>query len=455
MRGHQRKHQTEVHTESIRVLQVNANRSNDVMHAALNAAAGVYDVVLFQEPWWGEIANNQIGSVGHQSFQVLPPMLPIPDDSIPRVLAYTVRREDFYLLSRTDIAQDLDFQLLEVKQGDYPPVLIVNVYNQESEGGGWTFDRLREVPIPDDIPVVLSGDWNTHHGMWEVVVGRVEHRAEELAEWLVESDFTVLNEHNEPTYQSHDGRTLSVLDLTFANPKAIELDTVKEWAVIPEMSSGSDHYALHWTIDNGRALVDNLFSRKFNWDKADQEKFERILREEVLGSGAFDPLRLARLPSEEQMERAAEALEEALVKAAEQSVPLRRPSAKAQPWWEGEVLAVREVMTQARLAERQGREFVVDGQPLRANTAINHFKYKSKKAKQNYYKKVVAETTSQNIWDRHRWVKSIRQYLSPPIQRAGQDVAVEHSDKCDALRAELFPPPADLDVDPPDLSQPL
>jgi hypothetical protein len=202
-------------------------------------------------------------------------------------------------------------------------------------------------------------------------------------------------------------------------------------------------------------LVDNLYSRKFNWAKADQEEFERILREEVLNSGAFNPLRLARLPSEEEIENAAEALEKALVFAAEQSVPLRRPSAKAQPWWEGEVLAVRDVMTQARLAEREGREFEVDGQPLRANTAINHFKYKSKKAKQNYYKKIVAETTSQNIWDRHRWVKSTRQYFSPPIRRAGQDPAVEHSDKCDALRAELFPPPADLDVDPPDLSQPL
>jgi hypothetical protein len=52
---------SKVPTQPIRVLQLNANRSNLVMHAALNAAAGTYDIVLFQEPWWGKIAGDQTG----------------------------------------------------------------------------------------------------------------------------------------------------------------------------------------------------------------------------------------------------------------------------------------------------------------------------------------------------------------------------------------------------------
>jgi hypothetical protein len=315
----------------------------------------------------------------------------------------------------------LDFQLLEVKQGNFPPVLIVNIYNQDSEDeGGWTFDRMRLVPLPDQIPVVMTGDWNTHHGMWEVMQNAPDNRAQMMADWIVESGLSLLNEHDEPTYQSHDGRFLSVLDLTLANPIAAQQNTVKDWSLIPELSSGSDHYALHWTFDNGITEVDNLYKPQFNWAKADWDKFQKVVRETVLANIAFNPLRLARLPTEEELEAAALGLEIALKKGAAESVPLKKPSAKAQPWFTGSVLDDRSKMVTTRLAERKAHQLGFDaefwGADESAITASNRFKHACKRAKKKYYQQIVNETTSQNLWDRHRWVKGGRQYPSPPIQ---------------------------------------
>ncbi|HEX3643578.1 MAG TPA: hypothetical protein VHV10_20005 [Ktedonobacteraceae bacterium] len=109
-------------TKPIRVLQVNANRSGTVMAEAFNSAVGKFDIILFQEPWWGHLASGEEGSINQESWTVLPPVLPIPAGTAPRVLAYFHRRGDFTVSVRLDIAQDLDLQFLEVRQGKFLPL---------------------------------------------------------------------------------------------------------------------------------------------------------------------------------------------------------------------------------------------------------------------------------------------------------------------------------------------
>ncbi|GBE90189.1 hypothetical protein SCP_1900380 [Sparassis crispa] len=83
-------------------------------------------------------------------------------------MAYVSKRDDFSVTLRSDIAQDLDIQVLEVQQHAHPPTLLVNIYNQSplhDDHGEWTAERLRQIQFPLDIPIVLSGDWNSHHQM--------------------------------------------------------------------------------------------------------------------------------------------------------------------------------------------------------------------------------------------------------------------------------------------------
>ena len=73
-----------------------------------------------------------------------------------------------------------------------------------------------------------------------------------------------------------------------------------------------------------------------------------------------------------------------------------------------------------------------------------------------FFDKIIRETDTRNIWERHRWTKGQRQYPSPPIQRGnGLPDAVQHQDKCDAIRDVLFQEPRDLGVQAPDLENVL
>src|ERR1700748_1109571 len=284
-------------TKPIRVLQVNTNRSGIVMAEAFNSAVGKFDIILFQEPWWGHLASGEEGSINQESWTVLPPVLPIPVGTAPRVLAYFHRRGDFTVSVRLDIAQDLDLQFLEVRQGKFPPTIIVNLYNQQSgdHTDGWSIDRLMEIELPSSCPLIITGDWNLHHELWEVLEWPADARADRVVEWLTDGDFTLLNTHNEHTYVSHDdAHTHSVLDLTFVNSLAVAADTVKAWGVRSELVTTSDHKAITFTMENGLVPVDNVYGVKYNWKSADKEIHNEILSEELAKHAhAFQPLKKA------------------------------------------------------------------------------------------------------------------------------------------------------------------
>jgi hypothetical protein len=130
------------------------------MHAALNSLINSYDIILFQEPWWNLINNTVYSSVSNTVWQQITPTQPVSAECIPRVITYYKDCEDFSVVLRSDLAKDLDFQVLEVLQAPHPPVLITNIYNQkpgQEEVDEWTSDRLVNLdfdpehlePLPD------------------------------------------------------------------------------------------------------------------------------------------------------------------------------------------------------------------------------------------------------------------------------------------------------------------
>lgn len=158
-------------TKPIRIAQLNTNRSNTVCHTMLNTFIDKFDVILVTEPWWGEIGNGQRGPAAQGTWTPIPPMASIPNDRRPRVMAYTKRRPDLTVTLRSDITEDLDIQVLDISQANYPTVTIVNIYNQPRTRDGQAStrdaaDRLREIAILQERPVILSGDWNQHHPLW-------------------------------------------------------------------------------------------------------------------------------------------------------------------------------------------------------------------------------------------------------------------------------------------------
>ncbi|KAJ7223991.1 hypothetical protein C8J57DRAFT_990573, partial [Mycena rebaudengoi] len=130
------------------------------------------DIILTSEPWWGDIGNETQGPVAHQAWTPILPVGSVRKGQRPRVMAYVKQRRDFTVTLRSDIARDLDIQVLDVEQSPHPTTTIVNVYScprgRASRRRSDAAKRLQRLRLPTDNPVIISGDINKYHTMWGI-----------------------------------------------------------------------------------------------------------------------------------------------------------------------------------------------------------------------------------------------------------------------------------------------
>jgi hypothetical protein len=99
-----------------------------------------------------------------QGWQPIMPTSPVPEDRRPRVMAYIRIEANLNIVAHSDLIDDLDIQILDVRcQGANQPITrLVNIYNQlaAEEVDGFSVDWLREIIFDKDIATILTGDWN-------------------------------------------------------------------------------------------------------------------------------------------------------------------------------------------------------------------------------------------------------------------------------------------------------
>lgn len=84
----------------------------------------------------------------------------------------------------------------------------------------------------------------------------------------------------------------------------------------------------------------------------------------------------------------------------------------------------------------------------------NYFRKLYKYKKNKWVNETLEEATPENMWKLQGWLKSTRNYLSPVIKKQDSGMAIEHGDKCNALRDALFKPLSELENnEEPDLSR--
>lgn len=455
-----RSHPNTIMTKPISIVSVNANRKREAMKDLLNDNIHRIDIILVQEPCWGSIGTDILGPTGQPAWRPIIPVDPIPSDRRPRVMAYVkLERTDIMITPRADLATDLDMQFLEIQQRPFPPFLVGNVYNENDdthpEGEQWTVERLRKVQLPQT-RIIMTGDWNLHHERWEVVLSQSEEsRAAKTVEWLDQHGFLIHNSHGVPTYHSHDGRSISTLDLTFSNAQALTEDLVKEWALDKSLCPHSDHTAQRWFIDQGAAEIQNPTTAQYNFKDGDKGAFQRELRK-ALDGDLGNPIRVLVQasngelpePTTAQLDQAAEAFENVLQSAARATIPCRRPSAKAKPYWSKELKACKKEYVIACIKRDQHRER--EGEPCpELMTIVNRckraFRTLHRKLEKAWIEDTLAKATTKTAQSFRKWTTGYRNYPTPPISRGpDQPPAVHHHKKCDALRSTLLPKPAEL-----------
>jgi len=161
-------------------------------------------------------------------------------------MAYVQHRPGLEIALRSDIIQDRDVQILTASFPGHPTTTIINMYNNKDRKNDRASKIIRQLPLALDQLTIITGDWNMHHLLW-ANQDRVQHDQEttEMVEWLTQHGFRLINTPGEATYLGHiRNRSLSVLDLIFANGPATQNACPSDWAVNQDIAYGSDHYAI-------------------------------------------------------------------------------------------------------------------------------------------------------------------------------------------------------------------
>jgi hypothetical protein len=190
----------------------------------LNETASKYNILLLQEPWIGDIGGGNRGPPAHSTWQPFIPIQTIHKDDCPKVLIYIRHnRPDLKVMMHSDLALDLDFQILEIMRKPHPPMFILNLYNGKDTNNISTIVN----PSPTTTKAIYTGDWTLHHVNWSLD-GTTRGQATHHNNWIDNNNLMLINTPGVPTWQSTSGQQ-SIIDLTFANMTVSNNSTIRNW----------------------------------------------------------------------------------------------------------------------------------------------------------------------------------------------------------------------------------
>ena len=270
-----------------------------------------------------------------------------PDAELPRFRGYTVLRQDrrvgrdgtpatgsrgfggvlvlvrvgvqFQRLPAPIASQDLASDVLAVRLHPPPPhgpFIVVNAYRPpiRSSSSDLRADFFDPGLFPRGPRVIVVGDFNAHHPLWDPFKPSDE-AGERLDAWSLDADMTCVNSGAATRFDPASS-TPSVPDVTFVSDR---LAPRCEWRCLEDVSS--DHLPVLITLHMGHALSSRppklqWCERKADWDRYAAE----VLR-------ALEPT----VPTSQPL-RALQSLENAIFRARSLSVPYggRRDP---KPWW--------------------------------------------------------------------------------------------------------------------------
>jgi hypothetical protein len=432
-------------SSSIKVLQVNLNKSQAATESALQAAIETkVDLILVQEPWLynqGVVSFEESYSINHPSFTQL-----LPRNRIlrPRTLVYVSRSFKPLVSLATSSPDDPDIQVIDIVEGS-SKIQILNIYNEadQAKQGPRTLERAL-YPFQLYRHSIVLGDLNIHHSWWDPLA-RHSQGSRELVEWIETNHLSLLNSPGKPTFFRPHTRP-SILDLTLATPslatKAID------WQTLPDL--GSDHLGILFLLQGSRATlidspleVERFDTRRANWDlfrttlkaslKLDLSSLQRLETKEA-------PLKTLQLQSTQVnrvLEQAAIDLTEAITSAAKASIPLNRPGAKPKPWWTEELKELRQTMIRnQRHAIAQEPDSI---QPYLK--ARNNYFLAIKNAKRDHWNQFLERENTESIFKALAYTKDKRVERLPPIRGLDNQLKEPFQERCKAFRDTLFPTP--------------
>ncbi len=437
------------------VFQHNTARCSPTQQTLLNLANQArIDIILVQEPWIFErndpVSYSTIQLTNY--FTILP-----ASQTRPRTATYIRKSSGVQFSNRTDLVDNPDLIILEIQEKN--PFYLLNIYNEKDDQNQFTIERTLQNRRLDK-PYLIAGDFNAHHSWWNSKITK-SRNAKALIPWLKLNNGALKSSPDIPTF-SRKGCRDSTLDLLFSNT-----EKASDWAILEE-KSGSDHEIISFSISIQTQSLENQKNNQFapyNFLKADWEKFDTTLRNEVATHPFFLSPEFTRFQNQNQnqslnansqslnldlgqtqfLDTLAATFTNIIQIAANRAIPKARINERSKPWWSKELGISRKEMSKFRRIWQQSKSSQDFKEFQRKK---NSYFLAIKIAKRDCWNTYLEEATSKDVFRALNYTKRRENPILPSLtyQNANQqEQAFSFKSKCQAFLTTLFPTPPQTD----------
>ena len=269
----------------------------------------------------------------------------------------------------------------------------------------------------------MGGDFNRHHPMWNPInYQRHEESASEIIDLAAGLNLELLIPPGTVTYPT----AKTAIDLVWGNRAARQ--NMLKCKIDRQNDHGSDHLPIKTIIAMDLEVPEA--QPRLNFSKANWKEFEEQVRVNVAPIPAHRSCK-----TEAEIDKRVEQLTEAIQKAIEVTVPLKKECPHSKRWWNEEIGKLRKEANKLRNTYSRTRH-ETDRKAWRRKA--NEYTKEIREAKKKKWREYTSEADGKSIWQ-------IKEYITkPPTQNVIPTLngtSKTHQQKTEALRQTFFPPP--------------
>jgi ribonuclease HI len=442
---------------SLRIWQQNLNKSLVAQQSLLqtaHSAANSFDIICIQEPYIDFKGNSRALRKWTACYPT--PSLSLPEAERKRIRSIIFIRSDIKpdLWTQVEVnSLDVTAMAAHTTQGSF---LIINVYNDCNHSASLDAvralfeSRRRSLPQDSHEEIILLGDFNRHHPLWDDpsnhhLFTRSNLRdAQLLLDLTADYDLHMALPASTPTLISMATKNYTRPDNVFVSDGVLEL--LLNCTTHPgDQPPSSDHIPIETTLElplERLPPIKRLDFRKVDWEdfrkSLDQHLNSHNIPREVHNRSSFNDLLTI--------------LYDAIQGAISQNVPLVHVSTYAKRWWDKTLEILRSETR--RLGRKAHRHRGDRNNPTHEEYRISRNRYSQliKYSSKDHWIDFMEEMISRGMWVAHRIVSATPTDGSniriPPLEIPQPNglplVAKSNREKAEALLDAFFPPPSPL-----------
>ena len=390
----------------LRILQINLNKSSKAHLELYNKVSrNEWDIVLVQEPH-----VTAMGNIRTPNGYVTVAPAERYKDGAPATRAVTWVSSDLLTNSWKilNVPGTNDITAIQLA-GTYGRLTIINIYNDCTHSR--TLRKVREylrlnhteILSRADDHLILAGDFNRHHPMWDdesddrLFTPRALEDAGKLIELLADLNLKMALPKGQPTLEHMVTKKFSRPDNIWCTEDIY--DQVIRCEVDPSLRPpATDHFPIATYVTLPQERVTAKVS--YNFRAVDWEDFQENLAIRLLEIPPPQQLR-----SDEQFQEAAENLTAAIQDTIRTRVPENRPCPFSKRWWNNDLSRQKTMLKKlSRLAYRF-RALPNHESHAELRAARNKYGESILDAKRQHWEEFLENAAEQDLWTANRYLR--------------------------------------------------